>query len=546
MQRNASTTYDLVELPSEDLRIVIKRSDCGKQLASEWPGRKKWLCLIVIFLVQISMNLNTTLYNVIQPIAQQFDKSEYEVRWGGAASFLIAYAFGCELWAPWSEEFGRKLVLQLSLSLVNVFAVVAGFAPNFATHAVARTLGGLCSAGGSVTLAVITDLFNPDDHSFQYATLFIVLSSVGGSIIGPIVGGFVEAYLDWEWCLWIQVIFGVAVQLLHSMTVPETRSTVLMDRIAKRFRKSGANPHLYGPGELVEKCIQWSDVWEIWTRAFKMLLTEPIVLALSLLSGFSDALIFMMIQSFGLVYEQWSFGTVEVGLAFIPIGLGYLFAYFAYFLVIKRNIARRESRPEDEHAQYESRLWFLLWTAPLLPLGLILFAFTAAFSEPPIHWVGSSVAAFVIGIANFTIYMATIDYVLRAYGVYAASATGGNGWARDFLAGVLTPFAVPMYERMGVFAGTLLLFGIALAFCAAVYVVYWQGPALRRRSRFAQELVREANETEDHVVTFLSPTSLPGSRAASTRVTRHPTPVSSRRQSVQRLAVPLAVYDAER
>lgn len=32
-----------------------------------------------------------------------------------------------------------------------------------------------------------------------------------------------------------------------------------------------------------------------------MFLTEPIVLVLSLLSGFSDALIFMFIQSFALV-----------------------------------------------------------------------------------------------------------------------------------------------------------------------------------------------------------------------------------------------------
>lgn len=36
-----------------------------------------------------------------------------------------------------------------------------------------------------------------------------------------------------------------------------------------------------------------------------MLATEPIVLFLSLLSGFSDALIFIFIESFPLVYKQW-------------------------------------------------------------------------------------------------------------------------------------------------------------------------------------------------------------------------------------------------
>ena len=37
----------------------------------------------------------------------------------GQMIFLICYAFGCELWAPWSEELGRRWTLQASLFLVN-------------------------------------------------------------------------------------------------------------------------------------------------------------------------------------------------------------------------------------------------------------------------------------------------------------------------------------------------------------------------------------------------------------------------------------------
>lgn len=42
----------------------------------------------------------------------------------------------------------------------------------------------------------------------------------------------------------------------------------------------------------------------------------------------------------------------------------------------------------------------------------------------------------LIAIANYAIYMSTIDYMIAAYGPYSASATGGNGFARDFLAGI--------------------------------------------------------------------------------------------------------------
>lgn len=140
-----------------------------------------------------------------------------------------------------------------------------------------------------------------------------------------------------------------------------------------------------------------------------MFLTEPIVLVLSLLSGFSDALIFMFIQSFALVYAQYNFKPYQVGLVFISIGIGYTIAWISFIPAIKRNEKERKSKPGDERAQYESRLWWLLYTAPCLPLGLIGFAWTS--TGPPIHWIGSMIFAAIVGIANYAIYMATIDYM---------------------------------------------------------------------------------------------------------------------------------------
>lgn len=175
-----------------------------------------------------------------------------------------------------------------------------------------------------------------------------------------------------RWSIWIQLILGGVVQLTHFFTVPETRTTIMMNRIAKRRRKEG-QANIWGPDELVpyRKRFSAKEIMITWIRPFRMFLTEPIVLVLSLLSGFSDALIFMFIQSFALVYKQWHFSTVAIGLAFIPIGIGYVIAYLAFVPAIRRNIRERQEKPHDERAQYESRLWFLLYTAPCLPIGLI-------------------------------------------------------------------------------------------------------------------------------------------------------------------------------
>jgi MFS family permease len=149
----------------------------------------------------------------------------------------VDFACRCELWAPWSEEFGRRPILQLSLLLVNIFQLPCALAgDSIAALFVGRALIGLSSAGGSVTLGMIADMWEPVDQ--QYAVAFVVLSSVGGSTIGAVFGGVIQDNLGLEWNFWLQLIIGVAVQILHFMFVPETRETILMDDIAKRRREA--------------------------------------------------------------------------------------------------------------------------------------------------------------------------------------------------------------------------------------------------------------------------------------------------------------------
>jgi len=179
-------------------------------------------------------------------------------------TFLVAYAFGCELWAPWSEEYGRWPIQQLSLFLVNIWQIPCALSKNYATYVVCRFLGGLSTAGGSVTLGVLADMWEPDEQ--EYAVAFLVLSSVGGSVVGAIVGGFVEKYLSLPWIFWVQLIVGGAVQLIHLTCNPETRATILLDREAKRRRKTGEDPNIYGPNEIRESRITFKEFRTIFFR----------------------------------------------------------------------------------------------------------------------------------------------------------------------------------------------------------------------------------------------------------------------------------------
>lgn len=498
-----------------DGKVELTENLAPEVLGFAYPRWKKWLILCVVFVVQVSMNYNTSVYpNAVEGITKDKDRYPGVTSQGarvGQMIFLVAYSFASELWAPWSEEFGRWPVLQLSLFLVNLTQIWAAFAPNFSNLIAARFFGGLFTAGGGVTLSVVADLYHPDWH--QFAIAFIVLSSTIGTSIGPFIGGFIVGGIHHEppsnrnsslyWIFWSQLVFGFFTQILHFFLVSETRSTVLLTREAKRLRKMGKT-YVYSSTELKENRFSVKEMVETWMRPFHMFVFEPIVLSLSLLSGFSDMLIFIFMESFQLVYtERYNFGKVQNGLAFLPVLIGYVIAYFSFMPTI---IWQRKVRREKPGLLLpEVRLWWLLFLAPLEPLGLFGFSWTT-MGSPQSHWIAPMVFTLLISIANYAIYMATIDYMVEAYGEYSASATGGNALARDFLAGISAMFASPMFEKfdpkhkqgwLSMAWATMFLGFVAIIVIIPAYIFYWKGEWVRKNSKFAQELMKEHEDMLD-------------------------------------------------
>lgn len=128
------------EIIHPDGKRELTENECYEKLAYCWPRWKKWMYLCAIAGIQISMNFNTSVFpNAVTPLAEHFKISEQEARTGQMA-YLVLYSFGCELWAPWSEEFGRWPILQLSMFLINIWEIPCALAPNWGTIVVCRAL----------------------------------------------------------------------------------------------------------------------------------------------------------------------------------------------------------------------------------------------------------------------------------------------------------------------------------------------------------------------------------------------------------------------
>jgi MFS family permease len=154
--------------------------------------------------------------NAIGPLNKEYNLGDnhFTNARAGMAWFLILYGLGCELWAPWSEEFGRFWVMQLSLGTVNIWQILAGASTKWSMVLTARLLGGLCSAGGSVTLGMVADMFDPEDQ--QYAVLWASLWSCLGS-------GMLQTPLDEA--VWLTLIQSLAVSAVDPLSNSLTGDT---------------------------------------------------------------------------------------------------------------------------------------------------------------------------------------------------------------------------------------------------------------------------------------------------------------------------------
>jgi hypothetical protein len=90
--------------------------------------------------------------------------------------------------------------------------------------------------------------------------------------------------------------------------------------------------------------------------------------------------------------------------------------------------------------------------------------------------------------------------MVAGYGRYAASATGGNGFCRDFLAGIAALYSSRFYQsidtgsRWQLAYPAFILSAIGIALNIPVWYFYFRGEQLRSKSPYANQLERERDE----------------------------------------------------
>lgn len=373
--------------------------------------------------------------------------------------------------APLSEIYGRQPIYTSGILLFALLQIPTALSPTFAGVVVSRFLTG-CVAGIPISNvgATAADLY-PTSHTAWSIVLFSFTSQAFGPDLGPVIGSayYVATGTD-HWLYWTLLILGM-IMFVWSLTFGETLHDKLYEKHTgiKKAKSKSAASHL---------------TKELF-RAFRMLFTEPIVIALALTTTYLFGLIFIYLEGYPLVYEdEYNFNATQEGATFL-VGIGGGLLALAT-QPLQNYMYRRSARStSDGRPRPEARLYTACFSVWCLPASIFWFAFTS--TEPSISYQLPMWSSFLFGYAEVATYAGVWQYVTDAYGESAGSALAACNLPANGISAGLAHLAVPMFENLGTKWALATLAFISLGFLMVPPLLVWKGPALRARSRFASE-----------------------------------------------------------
>lgn len=248
----------------------------------------------------------------------------------GTSLFVLGFAFGPIVWAPGSELIGRRWPLCVGMLGSSIFTIGSAASKDIQTLIICRFFAGLFAASPlCVVPAVLADMYNNTYRGM--AIQFYALTVFGGPFIAPIVGEYVAAsHLGWRWTLYLPAILGFANLGFMLLFHHETFALLALVKKARQLRHRTGNWAIHADHEKMELDLK-AIIRKYLTRPLRMLITEPIVLLVSMYMSFIYGLVYALLKAYPYVFSH-VYG-MPVGVRSLPF-LGLLLGIFLALLFI--------------------------------------------------------------------------------------------------------------------------------------------------------------------------------------------------------------------
>ncbi|QMU75028.1 MFS transporter [Streptacidiphilus sp. PB12-B1b] len=170
---------------------------------------RRWWVLVVIGLAQLMVVLDATIVNIALPSAQrELGFTDANRQWVVTA-YALAFGSLLLLGGRIADLVGRKRVFLIGLIGFSVASAIGGASPNFAVLVSARALQGCFGALlAPAALSLLTTTFSDGKERAKAFGIYGAIAGTGGAV-GLLLGGVLTEYLNWRWCLYVNLILAV-------------------------------------------------------------------------------------------------------------------------------------------------------------------------------------------------------------------------------------------------------------------------------------------------------------------------------------------------
>ncbi|KAK4240185.1 hypothetical protein C8A03DRAFT_13503 [Achaetomium macrosporum] len=503
--------------PDETLTIVsFEPNDPANP--HNWSTRAKSLIFFAAFLTTTTTSYFSTLSsNFSPPLPESFavpDPSGPQ-RVLPASLYMAGFIFGPLVWAPLSESphVGRWRTLVIGAVLFVLVSIGQAVVDNWAGFLILRFLAGIFgSPPVSVYGGVIADLYEGEvirGRVMMYwsATTFV------GPLGAPIIAGFASEKLGRRAVFWwiypfflelgrlSQAVADIRVprismslpvaSLISVVLMPETLASMILRKRAATLNKQYANTgkRFVAPSDLKRE-VAWAAYKTTLSRPWQLLFGEMVVSLSCTYLGFIYAVFYMLVQIFPAVFQGvYGFSPGMSGILFTIMGLGTIIG--SIILLWYDGVAVRLGARHPTKREEYLRLPLVCAGGPIFVLSMLWLGWSA---KADIHWLVPLASMVPYGVAYHLIYVAIVNYVADAYGIYSASALAAMSMTRS-VAGTLLPLAIEdMIAALGIAWSCTLLAGISALLALVPFGFIAYGEKIRAASRFSATLKLEAGQ----------------------------------------------------
>lgn len=448
-----------------------------------WPLKRKLAIAGVLASCSLCSTWCSSIFSVATPVIAHKYHVISVVGALGVSLYVMGFASGPIIWSPLSEIYGRKMPIVLSMFLFTCFVFATATAENLQTILITRFFTGFVgSAPLTVVAAAFADMF--DNSTRGIAIDIFAITVFCGPLLAPIVGGFiVESYLGWRWTLYLTGIMSSATLVGTLFLMEETYSPLILVKKAENLRNLTGNWGIHAPHEGVKL-----DFGEIVTktiaRPLKMLVTEPIILLVSIYNGFCYAILYLCLTSYPYTFEvKYGWKLSHATLPYIGLLVGMFICGFAMMFYYEKKydkmVIANNGRPVPE-----GRLEPMKPAGFIFSIGLFWFFWSGNYPEK-VHWAVPTVSGIFTGYGLMGLFVPSMNYIVDAYLFFAASALAALTFLRSGFGAAAPLFSQYMFKNMGLNWSGLLLGLVALAMAPVPFLFSWYGKKLRGSSQFA-------------------------------------------------------------